>query len=99
MALDPGILEAVANSNFKHIAEAPVLEAQRNTKAVNVIAETALATSVGNLQTVDVKEAAAISGVIRTDLSPQIATLAAAVSSIRSFLAGVVVSPGTGNPS
>lgn len=94
--LDPGILSAVANSNFKTLAEGPIIEMQRNTKAVNGLLETALANNIKNLQSMDIGDAAAINSVIRTEMSPQLATLAASVASLRSFLAGVVVSPGAG---
>lgn len=97
MALDPGIVDAVANSNFKTLAEAPIIEAQRNSKAVNGILETALATNITKMQTMDIGEAAALNSVVRNDLSPHLATMAAAISGLRSFLAGAVVSPGTGD--
>jgi len=96
MALDEGILAAVANSNFKTLAEAPIIEAQRNTKAMNGLLETAMAVNLSNMQTMGIGEAAALNSVIRSDLSPQLAAMAASLSGLRSFLAGAVVSPGAG---
>lgn len=86
MAIDQGLLDAVVNSNFKTIAEAPMLEHNRNVKAVNGILETSLSNNLMNLQRMDVTEAAAVSSVIRNDLSPQIAAMAGALAALRDVI-------------
>lgn len=93
--ISPITVQAVSESNYKLVSEMGILESQRNVKSTNGILEVALANSLQRMQTLDVGEAAAISGVIRSDLTPHIATLAGAVSSLRTLLAGT----NTGQPS
>lgn len=95
--LDDGLLSMMINSNAKHIYDQDVFESQRNTKAVNGILEASLANNLKSMQTMQLGEAAAMNSVIRNDLAPHLATLGASVASLRSFLAGVVVSPGSGS--
>lgn len=83
MALDPSIYDAFMFEDMKVLVENPLHEANRNTKAVNGILEASLANNLQTLQTMNIKEATAVSSIIRTDLSPQIAAMAMAISSLR----------------
>ena len=86
MPLDPSIYEAIMFENVKVNSETPLMEQARNTKAVNGILETALANNIQNMQTMNIKEAAAVSSVIRNDLSPQIAAMAGALAALRDVI-------------
>ena len=83
MAIDQGVYDALMFENVKINAETPLQEQARSTKAVNGILETALANNIMNMQRMDVTEAAAVSSVIRNDLSPQLAAMAGAIAALR----------------
>ena len=90
MALDPSIYDAFMFENLKATVSGAVMENNRNIKSTNLIGEAALANNISNLQApynrMDITEAAAVGSVIRTDLSPQIAALGAAVASMREIV-------------
>lgn len=88
--ISPITVQAVSESNYKLVSEMGILESQRNVKSTNGILEVALANSLQRMQTMDIGEAAAISNVVRTDLSPQLATLGAAIAGLRGLIAGTV---------
>ena len=85
MALSQEIMDAVANSNFKAMAEMQLTNALAHQNRVNVIAETALATNLERMSTLDPTEAAGITGVMSGDLSEIIGQLGAAVASIQQY--------------
>ena len=84
--LDTGMLSMAINGNFNHIANADVLEAQRNIKSVNGILEAGLANNLVKLQTMGIGEAAALNSVIRADVTPQLVAIGAAVSALRDLV-------------
>ena len=49
VGLDGGLLDSVANSNFKTIAEGPIIDAQGHRNRMNGIFEAASANSIGTL--------------------------------------------------
>ena len=106
MALDAGVMESIANSNVMYMSEAATLEAQRTTaaknqeaerssKTLNIISETALGNTVSSMQQLGIGEATAISTVMRNDVAPLMAGLSASLAGVRAFLAGTAASTGT----
>lgn len=85
MALNDTIIEAVANANFKSVAEMGLMNALAHQNRVNVIAETALATNLERMSTLDPTEAAGIAGVVGADLAEVIGQLGAVVGSIQQY--------------
>jgi len=86
MAIDQSVYDALMFEDVKTISEAPLFEHNRSVKAVNGILEASLANNLQTLQTMNIKEAAAVSSVIRNDLSPQIAAMAGALSALRDVI-------------
>ena len=88
MALNQDIVEAVANSNFKTMAEANQLvmagtaqNAAAHQNRLNLIAESSVGQIVKNLNEFDTEQAQSIRTVINTELAPLLSSLIAAVSS------------------
>lgn len=87
-ALDPGVIESVINSNFKTLAEMGTINALSHQNRLQILAEKALATSLENMDSVDVEEGLGLSAAQRGDLAKQISDLAAAVASVQSSIKG-----------
>ena len=90
MAISEDTYDAFMFENLKSSITARENEKQRNTQTLNGILETALAGNIShmqtasagnvkNLQTMGIGEATAISNVIRSDLTPQVVSVGAAV--------------------
>jgi flagellar motility protein MotE (MotC chaperone) len=88
MALDTGVLDAVTNSNFKSIAEMGTLDALGHRARLNLLAESSLGQILNRMNSLDPEEAAAISGVVSSDLSEKIGELSAAVASAQQLMKG-----------
>ena len=93
MALNEDIIQAVANANFKAMAEMGVQNALGHQQRLQILAEKALAKSLESMDTVDVPEGLGISAAERGDLSKTITDLAAAVASIQQYLKGAQTTP------
>ena len=93
MALDPGVLDAVTNSNFKTIAEMPTLNAIGHQNRLQMLAESSLGNILNKMNNLDPSEAAAISAVVSSDLSDKISQLAAAVASSQQLMKGAQTTP------
>ena len=93
MALDPGILDSVANANFKLMSESAVQNMVAHQNRVNVLAEKAMAKSLESMDTVSVPEGLGIAAANRSDLSKTISDLAGAVASIQQMLKGAQSTP------
>jgi hypothetical protein len=95
MAADQGILDSVTNSNTKVLGDqvsaimAASLQGMIDSQnRCRIIAETAMAKAIDNLNTVDVGEGLGIAAAQRGDLAKQISDLAAAVSGIQAYIKG-----------
>ena len=88
MALDSGVLDSVANSNFKTIAEQVATNAASHQNRLNLIAESSLGQILNNLNSLDPAEAVSTSSVINSDLSKALADLGGAVAGIQQMMKG-----------
>jgi len=88
MALDPGILDSVTNSNFKTLAEQVATNVGSHQMRTQILAEKALAKSLESMDTLQVSEGLGIAAANRSDLAKTIADLAAAVASIQASIKG-----------
>lgn len=88
MALDPGILDSVTNSNFKTLAEQVATNAAAHQQRLQLLAESSLGRILKNLNETDVEEAQAIRTVSTSDLAGKISELSAAVASIQQMIKG-----------
>lgn len=88
MALDPGILDSVTNSNFKTLAEQVAVNAAGHQQRLQLLAEASLGRILKNMNEPDVEEAAAVRTISTSDLAGKIAELASAVAGIQQMLKG-----------
>jgi hypothetical protein len=88
MPLDPGVVDAVVNSNFKTLAEQVAVNAASHQNRLQLIAESSLGQIVNRMNALDPTEAAAISTVVRSDLAKAISDLSGAVASIQQMMKG-----------
>jgi hypothetical protein len=88
MALSEDIVEAVANSNFKAMAEMQLTNALAHQNRVNVIAESSLGTILERMNTLDPTEAAGVSGVVASDLAEVIGQLSGVVANAQQLMKG-----------
>ena len=96
MALNESVVEAVANANFKTLAEQVASNTASHQQRLQILAETSLARSIDHLNTTSVPEGLGMAAAQRGDLAKQITDLAAAVSSMQaSVKAGQTVPPVT----
>ncbi len=97
--LDPSVLAAVANANYKTVAEAAAVglaqalaigaqNAVSHQNRVNVLAESALAAALKNQTELDPTEAASIRKVDNADLAKVLAELGSAVAGIQQLMKG-----------
>ena len=96
--LDPAVLAAVANGNFKTIAEMGTYNALAHQNRVNVLAEASLGQILNRMNSLDPEEAASISGVVSSDLAEKIGELSGAVASAQQLMKGAQTTmPQTGS--
>lgn len=88
MALNPDIIEAVANYNFKANAERQTVNADAHQARLFLLAESSLAQQLNKMNTLDPTEAAAISGVVSSDMAERISELSAAVANSQQLMKG-----------
>ena len=93
MALDPGILDAVTNSNFKTIAEMATINLIGHQNRLQMIAESSLGKILENMNTLDPTEAAGIAGVVNADLAEIIGSLSSAVANAQQLMKGAGNTP------
>lgn len=97
MALNADVVEAVANANFKAMAELGIQNTLAHQNRLQILAEKSLARSLEAMDTTDVPEGLGLSAAQRGDLAKQISDLAAAVASMQaSIKGGQTVPPQTG---
>jgi hypothetical protein len=88
MPLNDAILDAVANANFKTMAELATQNAIGHQHRTNLIAEASLGKILENMNTLDPTEAAGISTVVSADLAERLGELAGAVASSQQLMKG-----------
>jgi len=88
MALNADIIEAVANYNFKSNAERATQNADAHQNRLQLLAEASLAQQLNKMNSLDPTEAAAISGVVSSDLAEKIGELAASVAAGQQLMKG-----------
>jgi len=91
--IDESTFAAVNNANYKTVAEMGILNALAHQNRVNVIAESALGTMVERMNTLDVAEAAGVSGVVSSDLAEIIGNLSGAVANAQQLMKGAGNTP------
>ena len=97
MALSEDIIEAVANANFKSMAELGVQNALSHQHRLNLIAESSLGAILERMNTLDPTEAAGVSGVVAADLAEVIGQLSGAVANAQQLMKGAqTTNPETG---
>ena len=100
MALDQSIIDAVANSNFKTMAEQNQLttslmaqNAASHQNRLQMIAEASVGQILKNANEFDTEQAQSVRSVINTEIAPLISSLAAAVASNQQFMKGAQTTP------
>jgi len=88
MAIDQGTLDAANNVNAKNLMEMQVVNALGHQNRMNAIFESSIGQIVNKMNTLDPTESAAISGVIKSDLSKDVAALGAAIAALQQMLKG-----------
>jgi len=88
MALDQGVVDGVTNANFKSVAELQTVNMLSHQNRLQMIAESSVGQILNKMNGLDPAEAASIGGVVRSDLSKDVAALGAAVSSIQQMMKG-----------
>ena len=86
MAISADTYDAFMFQNLKAAIDGQIFEKQRNEKNTNGILETALTNNIKNLQTMDIKEAAAVSNVVRSEVTPQMVAMMGAISGLRDLI-------------
>ena len=93
MALSPDIIEAVSNYNFKSNAERATQNMDAHQQRLHLLAEASLAQQLNRMNSLDPTEAAAISGVVSSDLAEKIGELSGAVASAQQLMKGAQTTP------
>lgn len=93
MALNTDIIEAVANYNFKSNAERSTQNMDAHQQRLQLLAEASLAQQLNRMNSLDPTEAAAISGVVSSDLAEKIGELSGAVASAQQLMKGAQTTP------
>lgn len=93
--LDPGVVESVINSNFKTLAEQVASNTANHQHRLQLIAESSVGQIVNRMNSVDPIESASVSGVIRSDLSKEMASLGAAIAGLQQMMKGAQSTPPT----
>lgn len=99
MALDTGILDSVANSNFKTLAEAAsvgLAQAQSisaqnlaaHQQRLQILAESSMGQILNRMNALDPEEAASISKVEKSDLAKIIGEFGVQISALQQMLKG-----------
>jgi len=86
MALNPDIIEAVANSNFKTNAEMATQNSVNHQHRLQILAEKALSKSLESMDTTSVPEGLGLAAAQRSDLAKVIDDLAAAIATMKAFV-------------
>ena len=101
MPIDPGVMDAVTNSNFKNLAEAPAFyaslamgDAVAHQRAMNAIREATIAAQLKNLSEIDPIEALSVlKATSGNDLAQQMAALGSVIAQIQQVVKGAQTTP------
>jgi hypothetical protein len=95
MALDPGVVDSVVNSNFKIIAEQVATNVVGHQHRLQILAEKALANSLMSMDTVhtSVPEGLGLQTAAAGGLAGQVAALGAAVATLQQLVKGAITTP------
>ena len=93
MALNESVLEAVANGNFKTVAEAATIDHLGHSKRLNLIAESSLGQILNRMNSLDPAEAASVAKVNASDLGAKMTELAGAVANAQQLMKGAGSTP------
>lgn len=88
MPLDEGVVDSVANANFKTLAELVSTNAASHQNRLNLIAESSLGQILTTMNSLDPTEAVSIAGVVNSDLAGAMTSLGSAVAGIQQFMKG-----------
>ncbi len=88
MALDQGVLDAVTNSNFKTIAEMGTVNALGHQNRLQLLAEASLGQILNKMNSLDPTEAAAITGVVSSDLAEKLGELTGVIATAQQQMKG-----------
>jgi hypothetical protein len=84
--LDPGVVEAVINSNFKTIAEQVATNTANHQHRLQLIAESSVGQIVNKMNSLDPTEAASVSAVINSDLAKALAQLGTSLAGLQQII-------------
>jgi flagellar motility protein MotE (MotC chaperone) len=93
MALDESILQAVANANFKTMAEMATQNAITHQQRLQLISESSLGQILNRMNALDPEESASIAGVVSSDLAEKIGELSGAVAASQQLMKGAQSTP------
>jgi len=93
MALSEDIVSAVANANFKSMAEMQLTNSLNHQARLQILAESSLGQVLERMNTLDPTESAGVSGVISADLAEKIGELSGAVASAQQLMKGAQSTP------
>ncbi len=93
MALDPGVLDAVTNANFKTLAERVAVNAASHDHRLQLLAESSLGQILNRMNSLDPTEAAAIGRVHRTPSGDTAKDVAAAIALAQQLMKGAQTTP------
>jgi len=97
MALDPGVLDSVVNSNFKTLAEQVATNTANHQHRLQLIAESSVGQILNRMNSIDPTEAAGIAAVSNAALAKEISQLNGAVAAIQQMMKGAqTTKPETG---
>lgn len=88
MPLDDSILAAVANANFKSMAELATQNTLAHQQRLQLLSEASLGQILNRMNSLDPAEAASISGVVSADLAEKIGELSGAVANSQQLMKG-----------
>lgn len=88
MALDPTIVEAVANYNFKANTERATLNMDAHQQRLQLLAEASLAKQLETMNTIGPSEAVSEGKLINSDLAAKFSELGGSISAIQQLLKG-----------
>ena len=88
MPLESSIVDAVSNYNFKANSERATQNMDAHQNRLQLLAEASLAQQLNRMNSLDPAEAAAISGVVSSDLADKVSQLSAAVATSMQLMKG-----------
>lgn len=80
--LDSSVVSGVTNANYKALAERATMDMTSHHNRLQLLAESSIGQILNKMNGLDPTEAASISSVVKSDLSKDIASLQAAISSL-----------------